>query len=106
MELENKLRNKVQKTKNDGIDRGIYINLKINKHPINDQKIVTDGTHLITITVQKQDDELFGTKLDSNLFFAVGKGRISCNKVAKKIAEMSDAYDATDILTYTNKKRS
>jgi hypothetical protein len=104
-ELENKLKNKIQKTKIDGMDRGIYICETVNWHPMKDKKLDAAG-HGISMTIQKQDNKLFSTGLDSNLFFAVGKGETGSNKVARKVMGILEAYDATEIYTYTNKKRS
>jgi hypothetical protein len=103
--LNNKLLKKIEEVKNDEISRGTYIAARINRNPENGQKLEdSDIDHSTTMTFQKHRGELFCTGLDSNFFFASGKGEEGCKTIVRKMTDTFDAYDATDIYTYTNKK--
>jgi len=102
--LEHKLQKlvgKVNGTEEDERSRGILITTDINRDPHSGEKRNFDAGHGISMTVQKHNNQLFCTGMDSNLFFATGKGESGCNKIAKKMADTVNAYDAHNVYTVT-----
>lgn len=94
-ELQDELKKEVQKTVNDGKGRGAMISGECTRSPFDGGPI--KGNHSIAFTSKKHEDDLVCTALDSNMFFAKGKGLLGCNKVAEKIADTAKAYDQFNI---------
>lgn len=97
--LEQRLKEEVIKSQQDGAKRGLLIGLDAKRFAKSGRP--ASGGHMLSMTIQSESGEVYCTGMDSNIFFSKGRGESACNAIAKKIAETADAYDSKKTYTYT-----
>jgi hypothetical protein len=97
--LEQKLKKKIARTDIDRNSRGILIYASVYRNAKDGEPM--PGGHVLSMTIQNINEQLYCTGMDANMFFATGKGKSGCDKIADKMATTLSAYDADTIQTYT-----
>lgn len=93
--LEPTLNSSVQKTIDDGNARGMFIGIDTERCAKYGTPL--DGGHALSFTAKKKDGEIYCAAMDSNMFFAKGRGMSGCNKITKKLVDTVMAYGGSNI---------
>jgi len=100
-DLKTELKKTIRDTQNDGHARGSLISMNIHRTPNGKEN---SGGHMLSMTSQINKDVLECTGIESNLFFASGKGKAACDKIAEKLVDTARAYDAYDLRINISKR--